>query len=196
MSSPLPIPNMDAATIAAGNLPVKRTPAHIYFFGYSGPDPEVCFQQWYPSPFTDSELTVDSGNGETSSPSFKTSEHYMMYCKAMLFGDEITAKKILEAEGPGEAKALGRVAGPFDQQKWDSSCDAIVEQGNFLKFSQNPALRDILLSTGDKVIVEASPSDRIWGVGFDAEHAEGREEEWGQNKLGEALMRVRRRLRS
>jgi len=56
-------------------------------------------------------------------------------------------------------------------------------------------LKEILLGTGSKVIVEASPSDRIWGIGFDAEYAEGREEEWGANKLGEALMRVRKKLK-
>ena len=83
---------------------------------------------------------------------------------------------------------------PFDQAKWDGSCDAIVEQGNYLKFSQNPKLKTILLDTGDKLIVEASPSDRIWGIGFDAEHAVGEENEWGTNKLGESLMRVRKRL--
>lgn len=83
---------------------------------------------------------------------------------------------------------------PFDQQRWNSSCDGIVERGNFLKFSQNPDLKNVLLATGDKIIVEASPSDRIWGIGFDAEHAEGRESEWGANKLGEALMRVRKTL--
>lgn len=83
---------------------------------------------------------------------------------------------------------------PFDQQKWDSSCNSIVERGNYLKFSQNVKLKEILLATGSKTIVEASPSDRIWGIGFDAEHAEGKEAEWGANKLGEALMRVRQSL--
>ncbi|TVY51198.1 N-glycosidase [Lachnellula cervina] len=177
---------MDEATIQAANLPVKRTETHIYFFGYEGPDPEVCFQQWYPSPFVDKDLA--------GSPSFPTSEHYMMYRKALLFGDKAVAGDILAAITPGEAKALGRKAGPFDQPKWDGSCDAIVQQGNFLKFSQNPELKAILLGTGDKIIVEASPSDRIWGIGFDAEHAAGKEKEWGKNKLGEALMRVRKRL--
>lgn len=83
---------------------------------------------------------------------------------------------------------------PFNQAKWDSSCDEIVECGNYLKFSQNPKLKAILLGTEDKFIVEASPSDRIWGIGFDAEHAGGKENEWGANKLGEALMRVREKL--
>jgi ribA/ribD-fused uncharacterized protein len=63
-----------------------------------------------------------------------------------------------------------------------------------LKFSQNAKLKAVLLGTEDKLIVEASPSDRIWGIGFDAEHAGGKENEWGANKLGEALMRVRKEL--
>jgi ribA/ribD-fused uncharacterized protein len=63
---------------------------------------------------------------------------------------------------------------PFDQAKWDSFCDAVIEQGNYLKFSENPKLKKILLDTGNKFIVEASPSDRIWGIGFDAEHAVGK----------------------
>jgi ribA/ribD-fused uncharacterized protein len=93
---------MDEATIRASNLPVMRTATHIYFFGYEGPDPEVCFQQWYGSPFVDEELP--------GSPSFPTSEHYMMYRKALLFGDQVVAEKILAAETPGEAKTLGRQA--------------------------------------------------------------------------------------
>lgn len=52
------------------------------------------------------------------------------------------------------------------------------------------------METGNRQLVEASPNDRIWGVGFDSEHAEGREEEWGENKLGKALMRVREKLRA
>jgi len=101
--APSSVPNMDEATIRAAALPVKRTTTHIYFFGYEGPDPEVCFQQWYPSTFIDKDLA--------GSPSFPTSEHYMMYRKALLFGDEVIAEKILAAETPGEAKTLGRQAG-------------------------------------------------------------------------------------
>jgi ribA/ribD-fused uncharacterized protein len=65
----------------------------------------------------------------------------------------------------------------------------MVERGNYLKFSQNPKLKEVLSNTGNKVIVEASPSDRIWETGFDADHDKGREEHWGANKLGGALMR-------
>jgi ribA/ribD-fused uncharacterized protein len=94
---------MDEATIRAATLPVKHTATHIYFFGYEGPDPEVCFQQWYPSTFVDNDLA--------GSPSFPTSEHYMMYRKALLFGDQAVAEKILASETPDEAKTLGRQAG-------------------------------------------------------------------------------------
>lgn len=94
---------MDEETLAAAKLPVKRTSTHIYFFGYEGPDPEVCFQQWYPSNFIDKDLE--------GHPQFRTSEHYMMYRKALLFGDKGVAEQILAAQTPGEAKTLGRKAG-------------------------------------------------------------------------------------
>lgn len=97
------LPNMDDKTILAAKLPVKRTATHIYFFGYEGPDPEGCFQQWYPSHFEDKDLD--------GSPSFRTSEHYMMYRKAVLFGDEAVASRIMAAVTPGEAKAFGRLVG-------------------------------------------------------------------------------------
>ncbi|KAH8776945.1 hypothetical protein BGZ57DRAFT_981004, partial [Hyaloscypha finlandica] len=169
-------------------LPLKRATSpsseqqatYIYFFGYKGLNPEVCFQQWFPSPSTDDSLD--------RSPSFPTSEHYMMYRKALLFGDEVVAKKILAAEAPGEAKILGRQAGD------DRSCDEMVDWGNYLKFSQNPKLKKVLWSTGSKVIVEASSSDRIWETGFDTDHVR-REKHRVANQLGEASMRVRQRLR-
>lgn len=63
-----------------------------------------------------------------------------------------------------------------------------------MKFSQDARLRGILLRTEDRVIVETSPNDRVWGIGFDSEHAQGNEGRWGENKLGKALMRVRKQL--
>jgi ribA/ribD-fused uncharacterized protein len=94
---------MDEQSIRASKLPVKRTSTHVYFYGWEGPDPEVCLQQWYPSAFTDKTLE--------GSPTFQTTEHYMMYRKALLLGDRGTADRILVAATPGEAKALGRQAG-------------------------------------------------------------------------------------
>lgn len=54
----------------------------------------------------------------------------------------------------------------------------------------------MLLETGDRLLVEASPYDKIWGVGYSAANAAANEGNWGENLLGKALMRVRDRLRS
>ena len=83
----------------------------------------------------------------------------------------------------------------FDKEVWDNNSDAVVERGNLLKFTQNETLKKVLLETKDRVLVEASPKDRIWGIGFDSDTALGNEDKWGENKLGKALMRVREQLR-
>ena len=119
----------------------------------------------------------------------------MMYFKALLMGDDEVAEKILAASGPGEAKALGREVKEFDQEVWDANCDGVVERANLFKFSQNQRLKEILLATGDREIVETSPNDRVWGIGFDTEHALDNLAKWGENRLGKALMRVREQLK-
>ena len=119
----------------------------------------------------------------------------MMYHKAQLMGDQEIAEQTLAAQTPGEAKALGRKVRGFDQGVWDRNCDRVVEEGQFLKFGQNPKLKAVLLGTGEREIVETSPNDRVWGVGFNSEEALEHVGEWGENKLGKALMRARERLR-
>jgi hypothetical protein len=146
-------------------------------------------QQWYPSPF----IEKDPKTGGTRH--FKTSEQYMMYHKALLMGDTEIADETLKAETPGEAKGLGRKVKGFDQEKWNSNCDRIVEEGQYLKFGQNKELGKVLLGTGEREIVETSPNDKLWGVGFNSEDALDHISEWGENKLGKALMRARERLR-
>lgn len=119
-------------------------------------------------------------------------EQYMMYEKARLFGDLASMKRILGPEGrnPRTAKTLGREIKGFDVETW------LVEQGNYLKYSQNPDLTELLLSTGSKELVEAFPHDRIWGIGFGSNNAGTHVEEWGMNLLGKVLMRVRSRSRA
>ena len=126
---------------------------------------------------------------------------YMMYQKAMTFGDDATATKILEAETPKEQKELGRQVKHFDSKVWNGRREAVVEQGNYLKLTQAnvsssiETLRERLLATGDRELVEASPEDRLWGIGFSAEDAPNTpREQWGQNLCGKILMRVRDRL--
>jgi hypothetical protein len=106
----------------AGNLPVKRTATHIYFFGYEGPDPEVCFQQWFPSPFTDDSL---ESRRITQFPDERALYDVQ---KGTSVWDEVVAKKILAAEIPGEAKTLGMQTGDVSFRLTSSEC-AILDWG-------------------------------------------------------------------
>ena len=68
---------------------------------------------------------------------------------------------------------------PFDAKVWDAVKYNIVKAGNKAKFEQNPDLMKLLLSTGDSIMAEASPKDRIWGIALDAETAKWKKpEEW------------------
>ena len=121
----------------------------------------------------------------------------MMYRKAILFDDTDTAAKILREPEPRKQKALGRKVKNFDHKLWDEHKSNVVEEGNWWKFTgaKQGNLETLLRETGERELVEASPFDRIWGVGFAAANAEERRQEWGENLLGKALMRVRERLK-
>jgi len=150
----------------------------LYFYRTAHP-----FSNFHPSVFT-----VD---GQT----FQTAEQYIMYRKAMTFGDEASAEQILAARDPGECKKFGRHVRPYDDAVWSAVRDDVAFDACFHKFAQNPPLRDVLLSTGDALLVEASPTDAIWGIGFSEQDAPAHRHQWGQNLLGLALMRVRNALR-
>lgn len=129
--------------------------------------------------------------------SYLCMEQYMMAGKAELFGDQEIRERILKCNNPKEIKALGRKVRGFDQKVWDRFKYAIVLNGNWCKFSQNRNLREFLLSTGDYILVEASPYDSIWGIRLAADSPEAQDPmKWrGQNLLGFALMEVRDELR-
>ena len=113
--------------------------------------------------------------------------------KAWLFKDYEIFTKILDATDPKEIKALGREVKNFDHKIWSQHKYEIVAKGNRGKFGDNPELKDYLLSTEDKILVEASPYDKIWGIGM-KEGTSGIENpiNWkGENLLGFALMEVR-----
>jgi ribA/ribD-fused uncharacterized protein len=160
----------------------------LFFWGHQperdGSTGPGCLSQWWPAPFT-----VDGIE-------FATAEHYMMWRKATLFGDSAMASRILAAPHPHAAKALGgRVAG-FDQQTWDEHRFAIVVAANQAKFEQHADLGAFLAGTGNRVLVEASPIDRIWGIGLTRDDpAAADPARWqGSNLLGFALMQVRHTL--
>lgn len=128
---------------------------------------------------------------------YPTAEHFMMSEKARLFGDHERLERILATPSPGAAKAHGRMVAGFRQAEWDAAREDIVYRGNLAKFRRNPDLRAFLLGAGERVLVEASARDAIWGIGLDKTHADAeRPERWrGLNLLGFALMRVRAALR-
>ena len=145
-----------------------------------------CLSQWWEAPFTSGGVT------------YRSAEHYMMWGKAMLFGDEAMAGRILAAPHPRAAKVLGGRVADFDQRTWDEHRVPIVVAGNLAKFDADPALRSYLLGTGERVLVEASPLDRIWGIGLTRDDPAASEpSRWrGTNLLGFALMEVRGILRA
>jgi ribA/ribD-fused uncharacterized protein len=150
----------------------------------------VFFWSGWPSQWHPADFTLDG-------VAYGCAEQYMMAEKARLFGDEETLGLILAAASPREQKALGRRVRGFDEARWQKACREIVYRGNAGKFSQNPDLKELLLATGSKTLVEASPTDRIWGIGLAADdpRATDRSAWRGKNWLGEALMRVRADLR-
>ena len=120
---------------------------------------------------------------------YKTAEHWMMAEKARLFGDEEARKKIIYADHPKRAKELGREVLGFNEDKWIEHRYNIVYAGNFYKFNQSDEYRDILLATGDKILVEASPVDQIWGIGLAEDNPDALDPlKWkGLNLLGFVL---------
>ena len=130
--------------------------------------------------------------------SYPSAEHYMMAAKARLCGDAEAAGKILAVTHPGAAKALGRQVRGFDEQCWAEHRFDVVVAGNMAKFGQHQQLQDFLAGTGSRVLVEASPRDRVWGIGLAAsDQRAASPEHWpGLNLLGFALMEVRHQLRA
>jgi len=174
-----------AAEIAKG-----RVPTFVYFWDCACKTPDapgphwLC--QWFESPF------------EIDGQLYGTAEHFMMAEKARLFGDHATRELILNIDHPHMAKQLGRTVAGFDDATWTKHRIDIVRSGSMAKFRQNPRLLDYLTSTGNAVLVEASPVDPIWGIGLFDTHPNAKHPElWpGDNLLGFVLMQVREALQA
>lgn len=153
-----------------------------YQFFFTSKSP---FSQWHPCKFTDSTRIT-----------FSSAEQYMMYQKAILFGDATVAAKIIATNNQKTIKDLGRQVANFDETQWRQMREAIVLEGNLLKFKQNPKLLATLLATNEKKLVEASPWDRVWGIGMSEEAARVTpSSRWrGLNLLGKTLDRARQHL--
>ena len=161
----------------------------LFFWGHTNiQNQEVgkfVFSQWYESPFIVDNIT------------YRTAEHWMMTQKALLFDDKKSFEKIINCNKPGEAKALGREVIGYNDQIWNEQKFEIVKNGNIHKFNQHPDLAEYLLKTENRILVEASPVDTIWGIGLSQDDVDIENIYcWrGQNLLGFALMEVRDFLR-
>jgi ribA/ribD-fused uncharacterized protein len=153
--------------------------AFTFFFTEASP-----FSQWYPCSFIVGDHT------------FNCAEQFMMFGKATLFADPEIAAKILAAGRPREHKALGRKVRGFDDATWKRERVAIVREGNRPKFTQNPKLLELLHATRGTMLVEASPYDRIWGIGLSERDPRARDpSQWrGKNLLGKILTELRDEL--
>lgn len=164
-------------------------PAVLPFWGHTpakdGSTTKACFSQWWKSGFV-------FGGVE-----YSCMEQCMMAGKALLFEDMDSYKAIMAEADPKSIKKLGRRVTPFDCAVWDRMKHSLILNGNYSKFTQNDALRQFLLSTGDSLLVEASPYDTIWGIGLGPDHPDVQHPgKWrGGNLLGFALMEVRDEIR-
>jgi len=153
--------------------------AFTFFFG-----PENPFSQWYTSTFVVGDIT------------YTCAEQYMMHGKALLFEDGETALEILAVDHPRAHKALGRKVRGFDDHVWKREREGIVMAGSRAKFTQNADLLDKLLATRGTELVEASPYDKIWGIGLGERDPNALDPaKWrGLNLLGKILTKLRDEL--
>lgn len=142
------------------------------------------FSQWHRCKFT-----IDGIE-------YNCAEQYMMAEKARMFGDDDALEEIMDTDSPREQKRLGRLVSGFNEDEWNKVAMDIVVKGNLAKFGQNEKLKKKLFATGDRMMVEASPDDKVWGIGLaeDDPKALDRHQWEGTNWLGEALNQVRDEL--
>lgn len=154
-----------------------------YEFFYSNRE---IYSNWYPAKFT------------VQKHEYANTEQYMMAEKANLFQDSKIHSLILKEKNPAECKKLGRLVAGFNESKWQNCRCKIMVTGCYAKFSQNPRLKEVLLATGNKILVEASPYDDIWGIKMskDAKGIENPNYWKGLNLLGFCLMEVRELLKN
>jgi ribA/ribD-fused uncharacterized protein len=160
---------------------MRSTDTHIYFWG-------SFLSNWIPSNLN---IPYDKRN-------FSNSEQLFMYLKAKYFGDtEMAERIVIEGTHPRDAKNLGRNVQGYQEKKWDEVRKDAMLTAVYYKFATNSDLKKKLLATGDKILVEGTPFDSIWGVmiRWDDDRILDEKNWKGQNLLGKVLMEVRNRLK-
>ena len=145
------------------------------------------FSNWY-QPVTIKFLDIE----------FKNSEALFMYLKAKYFKDEVAMAKVVADQDPKTVKNIGRTIVGYDDDEWSAIRYSQMTIACYMKFRQNTEIGQALMDTGDKILVEASPYDTVWGIGLRPDDPRALDEAnwYGQNLLGKALMQVRNSLRN
>lgn len=158
---------------------MKPTPPLVFFWGPKGT--RGWLSNWSPHSLMEGGVV------------FRTAEHYLMYHKAIHMEDEVSARRILGANGPREAKVIGREVAGFDEGKWVLIREDIMYRALLLKVNSYPAMKMDLAATTGCIIAEASPYDAIWGIGCGQTNPKAHDPaQWpGLNLLGKAWMKVR-----
>jgi ribA/ribD-fused uncharacterized protein len=166
-----------SANAASGRLPVTTIFFHKEYEQHGE------FSNFYqPASFIDSTMPHVT---------WKSSEQFFMAAKAAFFGDQQSFSNIMAATTPAQAKHFGAGVRGFDGKKWSAVSEQAMERACYLKFAQNPKLSAMVKATGDAELVEAAPKDSVWGIGYSVHDASANRAQWGQNRLGHVLMRVR-----
>ena len=157
-----------------------HTQQTIYFYGHKEHYQYAYLSNFYLSQFTDEDDII-----------YHCSEQYLMACKAFIMNDLTTMEKIMHADNPYQCKKLGRQVKNWNQEVWDQNKCDIMFDALYYKFSQNDDILQKLLSTGNSILAEASPRDRIWGIGLNITDAQSGKTWRGKNLLGQTLMGIR-----
>ena len=170
-------------------------PKSKYHFFIGGP-----FSQWSQTHYSVTNKTIlsDIPQFVIDGVGYNCAEQYMMAEKARLFNDDLVLEQIMREGHPRDQKAWGRKVKDFDLERWNAVARDVVYRANLAKFTQNLGLRIAMMETDGQLLVEASPTDRIWGIGLDITEAEGTEpKDWhGTNWLGQVCTKVREDIKA
>lgn len=172
----------------------------VFFYGANKGFAYKEFSQWYRTTFTISRTCLilpceDIRGGFPMELHFNCAEQFMMYSKAVIFEDWQMATLILASTVPKKQREYGQRVRNFDEETWIKVRELIVYTATYAKFTQDLDCREVLLSTGTRLICESSPYDRIWGIGYTKTKALLHIDDWGTNLLGKVLMAVRDQIR-
>nr|WP_236034338.1 NADAR family protein [Bifidobacterium saguinibicoloris] len=146
----------------------ENGPKQPYFGFWNGED---WASNFHPAPFI---VDWKDDDGLVKKLRFECSEQWFMFRKAWRFHDHYATGLVLQSGlKPHQYKVIGRSVRNFDETVWNKESRGYMFEALVFKFSQNPDLANQLLETGNRVLVECSPFDTIWGIGLGKQTKDG-----------------------